>query len=240
MSLVSIKLEAAEGEPLRIGTQHGRTYLGGKLDQRYNLVVTNNGWRRIAVVVTIDGKNVLDGKPGDPDGEAMVIQGNSYYAFKGWRTSMSEVAAFRLVDVGESYAAKTGDGSNVGVVGCAVFEEKQPVMRMMATPTPAAFPMGASMPRGSGVRGQSFGGGGIDHASLDASPTRSTGTGFGETVESKVTTTNFDRATETPAEVHVLYYDTVANLITRGILPADGGPNPFPAKPEMAFCQPPK
>jgi hypothetical protein len=228
MSIVSIKIEAAEGSPFRIGTQYGRTYVGGEIGQRYKLVVANSSYKRVAVVVTVDGKNVLDGKPGDPAGQAMIIGSNQTYAFDGWRTSMEEVAAFRLVDAGESYAAKTGDGSNVGVVGVAVFEEHR---------APLGY-LGGDVTRGGAMRG----GGGMSIGTSAPTPARAAaGTGFGERLESHVGTTRFDRATEEPAEIHVCYYDTVGNLIARGVLPADAGPNPFPAKPPApAFCAAPE
>jgi hypothetical protein len=232
MSIITIKIEAAEGRPFRTGTQHSRAYVGGELGQRYKIAVTNNSWKRVAVVVTVDGKNVLDGKPGDPDGQAMIISGNSAYAFDGWRTSMSEVAAFRLVDVADAYATKTGDSSNVGVVGCAVFEERGMLRR---DPVPIAAPASFGGTIGGTMRGRAGGMG------LGAPVTRSAGTGFGEQLESRVSTTTFDRATKDPAEIHVVYYDTVSNLIARGILPADDGPNPFPAKtPAPTFCSRPE
>jgi hypothetical protein len=227
MSLVSITIEAAEGSPFRTGTQHGRDYVGGDIGQRYKIVVRNASFNRVAVVVTVDGKNVLDGSPGDPDGQAMIINGNSAYPFEGWRTSLDEVAAFRLVDSSESYAAKTGGASNVGVIGVAVFAERSrpPVHR---SPMPASLSLGGGVMRGGNIGSKS-----------DA-VTRSAGTGFGEKLESRVSTTTFERATNEPAEIHVRYYDTTANLIARGVLPADGGPNPFPAKaPAISFCAPP-
>jgi hypothetical protein len=74
-----------------------------------------------------------------------------------------------------------------------------------------------------------------------SSPARAAGTVFGQRLESHVGTTTFERATTEPAEIHVVYYDTTENLIARGILPADGGPNPFPAsKPTLQFCKPPE
>ena len=41
----------------------------------------------------------------------------------GFRLSDSHVAAFRFGSVSESYAARTGRGANVGVIGFAVFAE---------------------------------------------------------------------------------------------------------------------
>ncbi len=230
MSIVSITIEAAEGSPFRTGTQHGRDYVGGDIGQRYKIVVRNASYNRMAVVVTVDGKNVLDGSPGDPDGQAMIIGGDSSYAFDGWRTSLDEVAAFRLVDSSESYAAKTGGGSNVGVIGVAVFAERsRPPAHRSPMAMPASFSYGGGVMRAGNIGSMS-----------DAPSTRSAGTGFGEKLESRVSTTTFERATNEPAEIHVRYYDTTANLIARGILPADGGPNPFPAKaPAISFCAPP-
>ena len=232
MSKITIKLESADhpSAPLQSGTKFGRTYYGGSIGQRYKIVVTNNTYGRIACVVTVDGRNVLDNKPGDPDGQAMIIGANQAYAFEGWRTGLDAVAAFRLVDVAQSYAAKTGDASNVGIIGVAMFEEKRAEHSYLHSKSLDSF------------------GGGIMRSAAPAARSMSprpasAGTGFGERVESRVTTTTFERSTTQPADELVIYYDTISNLIEQGIFAPLGGPDPFPARKRTAapeFCTPPE
>ena len=223
MSKITLRLESANPtQPLRHGTQFGRTYYGGIIGQDYRIIVANNTYSRVACVVTVDGRNVLDNKPGDPDGQAMIIGANQTYAFEGWRTGLDAVAAFNLVDVAQSYAAKTGDASNAGVIGVAMFEEKREHYITRST-----------------VRGPSAVGA-VARCAAPA-PARA-GTGFGDRIESHVTTTTFERATAEPAEELVVYYDTISNLIEQGILAPLGGPDPFPARKRPAapeFCKPP-
>ncbi len=59
------------------------------------------------------------------------------------------------------------------------------------------------------------------------------GTGHGRNEQSRVTLTQFERATESPAETIAIQYDRRENLLAMGVLPpprlAHRDPNPFPA-----------
>ena len=67
-----------------------------------------------------------------------------------------------------------------------------------------------------------------------AKPMAKLGTGHGRNEESRVTMTNFERATSYPAETLTVQYDRRDNLIAMGVLPqpiapiARREPNPFP------------
>jgi hypothetical protein len=72
-------------------------------------------------------------------------------------------------------------------------------------------------------------------ASRDSSARREKlGTGHGEREGSRVEYTNFRRASDTPAEVVTIYYDSHANLVARGVIPTrrarEPQPNPFPGR----------
>lgn len=142
----------------------------------------------------------------------MVFSGRG--AFDGWRTSLDEVAAFRITSPAESYAAGKGDASNVGVIGVAIFEEKHAVR---------SHSLGVTR----GTRGM-------------ASPVLArAGTGFGESHGSHVTTTSFDRQT-TPVAEFKIRYDTIDALVEAGIL-EPLGPSAFPAdEVSPTFCETPK
>ena len=64
-------------------------------------------------------------------------------------------------------------------------------------------------------------------------PTRERlGTGHGEREYARVGTTQFERASNQPAETLAIWYDSYINLAARGIIPrrpmASHEPNPFP------------
>lgn len=73
-----------------------------------------------------------------------------------------------------------------------------------------------------------------------AKPMAKLGTGHGRNEESRVTMTNFERATSSPAEMLTMQYDRRDNLIALGVLPqpvppiARRDPDPFPAQVRFA------
>src|SRR6185437_846624 len=70
-----------------------------------------------------------------------VLDSGEHYRITGWRKSNSEVAAFTFTASPNSYAARTGRPGNIGVIGVALFREKQRQIAYVApevTPEPAA------------------------------------------------------------------------------------------------------
>jgi hypothetical protein len=114
------------GAPLDSAFSHGRRYVLGAHGERYTIRITNPSWRRVEVVVSVDGLDVIDGKAASLAKRGYVINPYSEVRIDGWRTSFRSVAAFRFGRVGDSYAARTGSARNVGVIGVAVFAERRP------------------------------------------------------------------------------------------------------------------
>lgn len=102
----------------------GRGYVIGRAGQRYNIQVTNHSGGRYELVASVDGLDVIDGRPGSFAKRGYIVQPYSTLTVEGFRTSDDTVAAFRFSSVRESYAARTGDGRNVGVIGLAFFAEQ--------------------------------------------------------------------------------------------------------------------
>jgi hypothetical protein len=97
----------------------------GEDGQRYSVEVENLSNHRLEFVVTVDGLDVLSGEKGSYSRRGYVLSPGERREIKGWRTSVNEVASFKFGDVQGSYVNKTtGDPSNVGVVGTAVFAER--------------------------------------------------------------------------------------------------------------------
>src|SRR5262249_20644253 len=75
-------------------------------------------------VVTVDGRDVIDGRAGDYRGKrGYLVPAWGSVDIDGWRVSQREAAAFRFSSVADSYAARTGGGREGGVVGVATFPE---------------------------------------------------------------------------------------------------------------------
>src|SRR5512137_1676145 len=107
--------------------QHnGRTYIEAKQGSEYTIEIKNNTWSRILAVCSVDGLDILNGKPAREDNPGYVINGYSSGKFDGFRVSDSQVAKFLFDYKGRSYAASKEDGSerNVGVIGVRIFQEK--------------------------------------------------------------------------------------------------------------------
>ena len=71
----------------------------------------------------------------------------------------------------------------------------------------------------------------------------SIGTGHGRRETSYAQNVEFERATQSPAETVVLYYDSYANLVARGVIrenvPVAPLPRPFPSN-EPGFVPDPR
>jgi hypothetical protein len=128
----------------------GRTLIVGEDGARYKILVRNATTARFEVVASVDGLDVIDGKPADPSRRGYIVEPHDTLVIDGFRTSDANVAAFRFGRVADSYAAQTSGDRNVGVVGLAIFAERGAVwthaelgLRDSADPFPAR---GYSMP----------------------------------------------------------------------------------------------
>jgi hypothetical protein len=123
---VRLSMVNAHGERFSALRQGERLVTMGDPGERYALLIENHSGERFEAVVSVDGLDVLDGENGDLDKRGYLVNAYSSVLIDGFRRSNDEVAAFRLGDVGNSYAASKGKARNVGVIGFALFDERQP------------------------------------------------------------------------------------------------------------------
>jgi hypothetical protein len=102
----------------------GRALIAGNDGERYRIVVRNGTSARFEIVASVDGNDVIDGKPASTDRRGYLVDPYGTLVIDGFRTSDDQVAAFRFGRVAESYAAQTSGDRNVGVVGLAIFAER--------------------------------------------------------------------------------------------------------------------
>jgi hypothetical protein len=103
---------------------NGRALVVGEDGARYRIVVRNGTTARFEVVTSVDGLDVIDGKPADPNRRGYIVDPHGELVIDGFRTSDSGVAAFRFGKVADSYAAQTSGDRNVGIIGFAIFAER--------------------------------------------------------------------------------------------------------------------
>lgn len=197
-------LDRDSGRVLQRHPHQGQTWVAGERGHRYAVRLRNATPERVLVVLSVDGINAVTGEVASPSQTGYVLRPWQTTDITGWRKSRDEVAQFVFSPPGESYAGRTGRGENLGVVGIAVFREKE-ATRLVHRP------LGAPAAARSG----------------DVAETRSArlGTGHGSREHSAVRDTTFIRATRSPAEVSELRYDSIQGLRARGIA-LDNGEEP--------------
>jgi hypothetical protein len=214
--LADVQVRGSDGLPLAVHWHGGRAYVVGRPGDEYRVMVHNRGGEDLLAVVSVDGVNVLSGETASAGQDGYVVEPWRRVEIGGWRKSLDEVAAFYFTSLGDSYAARTGRPANVGVIGVALFRRAAPPPPMQQIAPEAKAEKDASRAK----RAQ-------------AAPSAPLGTGHGRREDSPVRQVEFERASARPAEVVTIYYDSRANLVAQGVIPAPHGqprdPHPFPA-----------
>ncbi len=225
-------VDRTEGRVLPIYWHLGRRYIVGKPGNEYAIRVRNAGNGRLLAVMSVDGVNVITGATASPQQSGYVLAPNESADIGGWRKSLSRTAAFYFTALPDSYAARTGRPDNVGVIGVALYRERvQPIAREEFRPRDSARAESAPAPAAPAVSAGVAGNGVADSVAQAAG--ERLGTGHGRSESSYASYTQFERASELPAETIAIYYDSYENLLTQGVpVPSPPlarlHPDPFP------------
>ncbi|TNF60061.1 MAG: hypothetical protein EP306_09575 [Burkholderiales bacterium] len=215
-------IDRDRGRVLPLYQHRGDLWLPGEPGHRYTLELVNLSGERLLHVVSVDGINVITGETAAHHQSGYVLDPGQRYEVNGWRKSRRDVAVFRFTGLPHSYAARTGRPQDVGVIGVAVFRER---VRRPA-PQPPWYPHGDLPPAHGRTAPQAQG----KSAPWEGAP--ALGTGHGERESDRVGSTRFVRRREHPDELVLIRYDSHANLVARGIVPArhwrHRRPQPFP------------
>jgi hypothetical protein len=119
-------IDRANGVELIPHFYGGEYWVAGKPGATYSIAIRNRLGERLLAVASVDGVNVISGATAAWDQTGYVFGANQRYEITGWRKSDLEVAAFTFTESPNSYAERTGRPANVGVIGVALFRERQP------------------------------------------------------------------------------------------------------------------
>jgi hypothetical protein len=216
----------------------GEYWVPGAPGASYAIEIRNRLGERLLAVTSVDGVNVISGESAAWDQTGYVFDPGQAYQITGWRKSDAEVAAFTFTDSPNSYAQRTGRPANVGVIGVALFRERQApqVYEPADEPSPPSVPAPSSAPLSSNSSQESGAGSRRDERSAAApsymQPAPKLGTGHGERETSYVSHTEFIRMQLQPNEIIRIRYDSFENLVAMGIIERPhrvvSAVNPFP------------
>lgn len=218
------------GRLLPVYWHAGERHVAGEPGHEYEIRLRNRTGGRVLAVTSVDGVNVLSGRTASPDQGGYVIDPRGRLAVDGWRKNMEEVAAFYFTSLPDSYAARTGRPDNVGVIGVALFRERvdYPMTGWIQSARGSADEAPTPPAAATGERNSA------SAAAGRMEKEGRLGTGHGQRLDSGAVYTRFERASESPAAVIRIYYDSEHNLVAQGIIPkprhryAQQLPDPFP------------
>ncbi|MES2201310.1 MAG: hypothetical protein V4498_03580 [candidate division FCPU426 bacterium] len=131
------------GRSYREAMDEGRPMLHVKKGEEYSIVVRNPLPVQVAVAVSIDGLNSIDGKRTTPKGARKWIIGpHSSVTISGWQTGKDSLRKFFFTEPKDAYAKWRGkkEGKpydrNLGVIGVAWFWNAAELDRVLHPPQP--------------------------------------------------------------------------------------------------------
>jgi hypothetical protein len=104
----------------------GRTYIEAIQGAEYELEIRNPLPERVAVALSVDGLNSIDARHTSAwNSSKWVIEPYGTIKIGGWQMSSERARKFYFTDERDSYAAKLGQTSNIGVISAVFFRERR-------------------------------------------------------------------------------------------------------------------
>ena len=230
-----------DGRPLDEYAARGTTYVEALAGAEYEVRVHNPLPYRVAVALSVDGLNTIDARHTTAwNASKWVIEPYGTINISGWQMSSARARRFYFTSERDSYGAKLGQTSNLGLVTAVFFRERRPIPVPVATP-PRRYPIyeedgrvnkePASPDAGSEAdaagESKSRGNASADTARRQAPSAQPpqpltddeyAATGIGRSVQNDVRWVNMDLDSHAAAEV-TIRYEYYPALVRLGILP---------------------
>jgi hypothetical protein len=220
-----------DGRPLTEYAARGRRYVEALAGAEYEVRVHNPTGARVAVALSVDGLSSIDARHTSAwDAHKWVIEPYGTISVRGWQMSGESARRFYFTTERDSYAAKLGQASNLGLITAVFFRERQPVTITRVTPPykeedRIRDQQSAPEPKTSG-ESSARSEGGRDAAKARSAPAypppddESAATGIGRSVRNDVQWIKMDLDARPAGEI-IIRYEYRASLVRLGIIPRD-------------------
>jgi hypothetical protein len=221
-----------DGRSLTEYAARGRRYIEALENAEYEVRVHNPTGSRVAVALAVDGLNSIDARHTSAwDGHKWVIEPYGTIHVRGWQMSGQSARRFYFTTERDSYAARLGQASNVGLITAVFFRERRPVTIMPVTPRPTYKEDRARDERSAPTAGNAGEPNVQSEAGRDAAKQRSgqsypppddesAATGIGRSVRNDVQWIKLDLDSRPAGEI-TIRYEYRASLVRLGIIPRD-------------------
>lgn len=218
-----------DGRPVEEYYARGKSYVEAIEGAEYEVRVRNPLPFRVAVALSVDGLNTIDARRTTAwNASKWVIAPYGTITITGWQMSSERARRFYFTSERDSYGAKLGQTSNLGVVSAVFFRERGPIpVPVTPRPSPRIRPeyeedSRRDTPSESPTAGM---------RSEDSAKQRQgqvapmpddeyAATGIGRSVRNDVRWINMDLETR-PAGELVIRYEYYPALVRLGIVPRD-------------------
>lgn len=204
----------------------GRIYVEAIEGEEYELRLRNPLPERVAVALSVDGLNTIDARRSSSwDASKWVLEPYQTIRVTGWQMSTQRARKFYFTTERDSYAARLGRASDLGVITAVFYREARTAAQPVTPPRPHPMPELRSERSGDaqskadapGESSRKQGGAG---ASVMRVPREDdyAATGIGRSVENEVRWVSMNLERRPAAEV-TLRYEYRPALVRLGVLP---------------------
>jgi hypothetical protein len=196
----------------------GKLYVEALRGRNFTLRLSNPTGERVAVALSVDGRNVVDAKRTTAAGAAKwILLPGQTVEIPGWQVSGETSRKFFFTETGRSYAKWLGDTRNVGTIEAVFYRERR------REPVPV---IGGEAGATDGRRDGPFSMGAPPAAApesprerrAESEADRFAATGIGERTRFPVRWIDFDEEPDPSARI-ALRYEFHRELVRLGVLP---------------------
>ncbi|HWZ85115.1 MAG TPA: hypothetical protein VN032_02875 [Thermoanaerobaculia bacterium] len=209
-----------DGAPVPEYASRGRIYIEALKGRDFTIRLSNPTSGRVAVALSVDGRNVVDAKRTTELAAAKWVLGpGQTIDVPGWQVSGETARKFFFTETSRSYANWLGDTANVGTIEAVFFREKarQPIVALREAQ--ASAERGAQAPA-AGSSGPSAAPAPTLKEEKARAADENAATGIGDRTRFPVQWVAFEED-PTPAARVALRYEFRSQLVRLGVLPRD-------------------
>jgi hypothetical protein len=208
-----------DGSPAPEYAGRGRVYIEALRGKEFTIRLSNPTAGRVAVALSVDGRNVIDAKrSSELEATKWILEPYQTVEIPGWQVSGETARKFFFTETSRSYAKWLGDTANVGTIEAVFFREKPREPKLRAKDEAPAAPPPAELE-----------GGAARSAPAPKAPAKTAqadnfaATGIGDRTANSVQWVAFDEDPTPVARVSIRY-EFRNELVRLGVLPrADAG-----------------